>query len=29
VTPPRCRGCAASRSIADGVSAPPALRNRR
>jgi hypothetical protein len=29
VTLPRCRGCAASRSIARRVSAPPALRNRR
>jgi hypothetical protein len=29
VTPPRCRGGAASRSIAIRVSAPPALRNRR
>jgi len=28
-TSPRCRGGAASRSIASGVSAPPALRNRR
>jgi hypothetical protein len=27
--PPRRRDCAASRSIAAGVSAPPALRNRR